>query len=274
MAAVSGVSSVLRTLGQLPDRLVEKEPVRPSRPSTNKDWLVEVGWPKGHLGLNASVQATLNAKLISGGRLPAAAQWVTIQLPADMAQAAGMLTVTRNYFAGNSLTQLVRVEGTVSAAFLSALKPLCPNLRALDLSDCAFSGNAAECMHLLAHFNQLHELNVDLKTLSQPAAEAVLEALGCDVSSPLVTLRLFGCDRLDLVHRDAHRRLFALPQLRVLQFYQVASEQVAVGTRWNIVKRFQPEPFKTNGALLLEHRERPALPPIVPHTRNQIILPV
>jgi len=272
MAAVSGVSSELADFSRLVDPSEPaKAPSLPdrTRPTSNAQWLRDVGWPAGHLGRNLS--ATLHAGL---SRLPQAFPCITVQLPSDAVGAANALKVAQRYLSGTSVPQAVRVEGTVSAAFLSALKPLCPNLRLLDLSDCAFAGSAVECVHLLAHFNQLHELNLDLKTLSRDEAEAVLEALGTDASSPLVTLRLFGCDRLDLAQREAHKRLFALPQLRVLHFYHVASDKVLVGTRWAVERRFQPEPFQTNGALLLVHRERPALPPIVPHSRDQIILPV
>lgn len=273
MTAVSGVATVgpqvlARWAGPPSDASKAERVVQPS---TNLGWLREVGWEEGHLGFHKS--DVLHAGL-GTGRLPLAAQHITVQMPADPVLAANAIRVLQRYFSGNSTTQSVRVEGVVTAAFLAALKPMCPNLRVLDLSDCApAAGRATECVHLLAHFNQLHELNLDLKTLSQAEAEAALEALGTDASSPLVTLRLFGCDRLDLVRRDAHRRLFALPQLRSLQFFQVASEQMTIGTRWAIVSRRLPEPFRANGVISLVHRTRPALPPVIPNSRNQIILP-
>lgn len=262
--SVAGVATLAPSR---PVAVVEPARGKAPRNRTNTEWLQEMGWPAGHLGLGLS--ATLDAKTFL---LPAANAHLVVKVVPETT--AVVFEALRRYLGDKkSLTQSIRIEGAVAAPFFAGLKGVCPNLRVLDLSACELRGDAVACVHWLAHFNQLHELNLDLTPLAPETAAAVLEVLGTDAASPLVTLRVFGCHRLDLVQRTTHKRLFALPQLRVLQFYQVASATAAIGTRWDIAARVPPEPFQTNGALLLVHRERPPLPPVAPHARNQIILP-
>lgn len=256
------------------ERLQRGNPVERGR--ENLALLRSVGWPDQHVGRGENATVLLDRNTLYATEVgQKSAALLVVCAPAGATELGRVWRRALDYLSRNTgVTLMVRIEGVCSPEMLEQLLRVCPKLRSLDLSDCHASVSL-DLVDRLKRFNQLHELNLNLEGLSRAELAPVLLDLAADVASPLVTLRLFGCQELDLDAGELHAPLFALPQLRELQFHQVSTPRPRIGTRW-AVERFvwsDGTPGPSNRSLLLYHAQRPRALAVRPNDPNQIMLP-
>ena len=221
---------------------------------------------------------------------------LVVKTPAKVEQMGPLIKAVRAYLQDQtgadpaSTTQMVRVEGVCSVQLLQLRVTARPQLRFVDLA-CA-PGLTDTALELLRKLPQLHEVHLNLceahRTLNVRRA---LHRLSLDVSLPWATLRLFWCGGLDAVGgRGDHLPLFQLPFLRALEFYglTVAADgpPLPIGEQWllrpaeetafyyRVRSSALPPEENDKVHVALCHAHKPRAPGVVPHSRQQIIVPV